>query len=86
MNIGWIYKDGGVVTLPSLTAVTHKEEGWYVSTCPELGVASRGKTAKEAHAMLGEAVELWLDAASAKEIKRRLKLGGTVQPLQLTHA
>jgi hypothetical protein len=31
--------------------------------------------------MLAEAVELWLQAASAKEIKRRVKLGGSVQPL-----
>ena len=86
MNIGWIYKDGEVIKLPSLTAVIQREEGWYVSTCPELGVASQGKTRKEAHAMLAEAVGLWLEAASAKEIRRRLKLGGTVQPLQLAHA
>ena len=86
MNIGWLYKDREVIELPSLTALIQKEETWFVSTCPELGVASQGKTRKEAHAMLAEAVELWLDAASAKEIKRRLKLGGTVQPLQLAHA
>jgi predicted RNase H-like HicB family nuclease len=54
--------------------------------CPELGVASQGKTRKEAHVMLAEAVELWLEVARAKEIKRRLKLGGNVQPLQLAHA
>ena len=83
MNIGWIYKDGQVIELPSLSAVVQKEGAWYVSTCPELGVASQGKTRKEAYAMLAEAVELWLEAASAKEIKRRLKLGGSVQPLQL---
>jgi predicted RNase H-like HicB family nuclease len=86
MNIGWIYKDSEVIELPSLSAVIQKEPGWYVSTCPELGVASQGKTRKEAYAMLAEAVELWLEAASAKEIKRRLKLGGSVQPLQLAHA
>jgi len=86
MKIGWIYKDGQVIRLPSLTAVIQKEEGWYVSTCPELGVASQGKTRKEAYAMLAEAVELWLEAASAKEITRRLKVGGSVQPLELAHA
>ena len=86
MNIGWIYKDGQVIELPSLSAVVQKEENWYVSTCPELGVASQGKTRREAYAMLAEAVEFWLEAASAKEIKRRLKLGGRVQPLQLAHA
>ena len=86
MNLGWIYKDGEVIELPSLTAVIQKDAGWRVSTCPELGVASQGKTRKEAYAMLAEAVELWLEAASAREIKRRLKLGGSVQPLQLAHA
>jgi predicted RNase H-like HicB family nuclease len=86
MNIGWIYKDSEVIELPSLSAVIQKENGWYVSACPELGVASQGKTRKEAYAMLAEAVGLWLEAASAKEIKRRLKLGGSVQPLQLAHA
>ena len=86
MKVGWIYKDGEVIEIPALSAVIQREAGWYVSTCPELGVASQGKTRKEAYAMLAEAVELWLEAASAKEVKRRLKLGGSVQPLQLAHA
>ena len=86
MNIGWIYKDSEVIELPPLSAVIQKELNWYVSACPELGVASQGKTRKEAYAMLAEAVELWLEAASAREIKRRLRLGGSVQPLQLAHA
>jgi predicted RNase H-like HicB family nuclease len=86
MSIGWIYKDNEVIELPSLSALIQKEAAWYVSTCPELGVASQGKTRKEAYAMLAEAVELWLEAATAKEIKRRLKLGGSVRPLQLAHA
>lgn len=86
MNIGWIYKDGGVIEFPSLTAVIQRDKDWYVSTCPELGVASQGRTRKEAYAMLAEAVELWLEAASAREIRRRLKLGGSVQPLELARA
>ena len=86
MSIGWIFKDGHVIELPSLSAVVQKEGAWYVCTCPQLGVASQGKTRKEAYAMLAEAVELWLAAANPKEIKRRLKLGGSVQPLQLAHA
>ena len=86
MNIGWIYKDGEVIQLPSLTAVIQKEGAWHVSTCPELGVASQGKTRKEACAMLAEAVQVWLETASAKEIRRRLKLGGSGMPLELAHA
>ena len=49
-------------------------------------MASQGKTRKEAYTMLAEAVQLWLEIASAKEIKRRLKLGGSVMPLELAHA
>ena len=86
MKPGWIFKDSQVIELPSLTAVIEKEGGWFVSKCPELGVASQGKTRKEAYAMLAEAVEAWLDAASAKEIGRRLKVGASVQPLELAHA
>lgn len=86
MKPGWIYKDGEVLALPSLTSVVEKDDGWFVSRCPELGVASQGKTRKDAHAMLAEAVELWLECASVKEIKRRLKTGATVQPLELSHA
>jgi len=58
MNIGWIYKAGEVTELPSLTAVIQKEEAWYVSTCPELGVASQGKTRKESYAMSERAVQV----------------------------
>jgi len=86
MKIGWIYKDREVIELPPLTAVIQKEDRWHVATCPELGVASQGKNPKEAYAMLAEAVELWLEAASPREIKRRLKAGGSVQPLELAHA
>ena len=86
MNLGWIYKDDEVIELPPLAAVIQKDGAWYVSSCPELSVASQGKTRKEAYAMLAEAVELWLQAASTKEIRRRLKLGGSVQPLRLAHA
>ncbi len=86
MKPGWIFKESQVIDLPSLTAVIEKAGNWFVSTCPELGVASQGKTRKEAYAMLAEAVEAWLEAASAKEISRRLKIGASVQPLELAHA
>jgi len=50
----------------NLTATVWEEEGIYVSTCPELGVASCGDTPKEALSNLKEAVELYLD--NAKEL------------------
>jgi predicted RNase H-like HicB family nuclease len=86
MKPSWIKKDGEVIELPPLSAVIEKEGGWFVSICPELGVASQGKTRQKAYTMLAEAVEGWLAVASAAEIKRRLKAGARVQPLELAHA
>jgi predicted RNase H-like HicB family nuclease len=86
MKTNWIERDGQVIDLPNFSSVIEKEGAWYVSHCPELGVSSQGKTRTEAHRMLGEAVELWLESASAPEIKRRLKRGARVRPLQLQHA
>ena len=72
--------------LPSLTAVIGKEGKWYVATCPELGVASQGRTLKEAQDMVQEAVNLFLETASPEEIKRCLAKGARVRPLELIHA
>jgi predicted RNase H-like HicB family nuclease len=72
--------------LPSLTAVIEKEGKWYVATCPELGVASQGRTLKEAQDMVQEAVNLFLETATPEEIKRCLAKGARVRPLELIHA
>jgi len=58
--------------LPKLTAVIEKEGKWYVATCPELGVASQGRTNEEAESMLREAVGLLLEEADKTEILRRM--------------
>jgi predicted RNase H-like HicB family nuclease len=70
----------------SLTAVIEKEGKWYVATCPELGVASQGRTVKEAHGMIQEAVNLFLETASPDEIKRCLAKGAKVRRLEMAHA
>jgi len=72
--------------IPSLTAVIEREGKWYVATCPELGVASQGRTVKEAHGMVQEAVNLFLETASPEEIKRSLAKGAKVRRLELAHA
>jgi predicted RNase H-like HicB family nuclease len=72
--------------LPRLTAVIEKEGKWYVATCPELGVASQGRSFDEAESMIQEAVELLLDEADDAEIKRRLNRGVRVKQLELAHA
>lgn len=72
--------------LPKLTAVIEKEGNWYVATCPELGVASQGRTFDEAEAMIQEAVELLLEETDEAEISRRLNRGVKVKKLELAHA
>lgn len=60
------------MTKSSYTAILEKEGDMYVALCPELDVASQGKTVEEAVANLKEAVELFLEAADPKEIRQRL--------------
>ena len=54
------------------TAVIEREGKGYVSLCPELDVASQGENVEEATANLKEAVALFFEHASAKEIGQRL--------------
>ena len=56
----------------SFTAIIEKEEDMYVSLCPELDIASQGKSVEEARENLKEAIELFLEEASPEEIKERL--------------
>ena len=51
-----------------LSAVVTKEGRLYVSWCPELDVASQGKTIEAALANLKEAVELYLEDADARSV------------------
>jgi predicted RNase H-like HicB family nuclease len=74
------------VKLPKLTAVIEREEDWFVATCPELGVASQGRTLEEAERMVKEAVGLLLAEADEAEIQRRLNRGVKVTELNPAHA
>ena len=55
-----------------LTAIIEKENGGYVSLCPELDIASQGDTIEQARDNLKEALELFFETASPEEIKERL--------------
>ena len=55
-----------------LTAIIEKEGDGYVAFCPEVDVASQGDTIVEARNNLQEALALFFEAASAKEIEDRL--------------
>lgn len=57
----------------SVTAVIWKEGRQFVSKCPELGVASYGKTLEKAREALEEAVGLYLENAQALGLIRELK-------------
>ena len=50
-----------------LTAIIKKGEKQYVALCPELDVASQGKTIEEAVSNLKEAVELHLEVMGIPE-------------------
>ncbi len=48
-----------------LSAAVHREGDWFVSWCPELDVASQGRTVEEALTNLREALELYLEGQEA---------------------
>ncbi len=47
------------------TGVIRKEGKWYVAWCPELDIASQGRTIEEAIKNLKEAIELYLEDEDA---------------------
>lgn len=55
-----------------LTAIIEREGDGYVSLCPELDIASQGNSIEEARENLREALELFFETASPKEIETRL--------------
>jgi predicted RNase H-like HicB family nuclease len=59
--------------LRQFTAIIERDEDWYVALCPELDIASQGRTIEEARDNLVEAIELFLETASPTEISERLR-------------
>ena len=55
-----------------LTAIIEREDDGYVSLCPELDIASQGDSIEGARKNLKEALELFFETASSKEIQQRL--------------
>lgn len=66
------------------TAFIEREGDGFVSLCPELDIASQGDTVEEAKANLAEAVELFLETASASEVESRLHAEVFVTRLEVT--
>ena len=59
------------MSVQNYTAVLQREGDGYVAICPELDVASQGDTVEKARDNLREAIELFLETASAEEIRDR---------------
>ena len=55
----------------TLTAIIEREGDGFISTCPELDIASQGDSREEARANLLDAVEGFFEVASQSEIARR---------------
>lgn len=51
------------------TALIEREGDWFVALCPELDIASQGKTVEEARCNLIEALELFFQEAGETERK-----------------
>ncbi len=56
-----------------LTAIIEREGTGFVSLCPELDIASQGRSVEEARDNLREALELFFESASPEEIQHRLR-------------
>ncbi|PIY93222.1 MAG: hypothetical protein COY69_02815 [Candidatus Magasanikbacteria bacterium CG_4_10_14_0_8_um_filter_32_14] len=56
-----------------LTTTYHQEGKFFVAFCPELGVTSQGKSLEMAEKNLKEAIGLYLEDASPRELKRYRK-------------
>jgi predicted RNase H-like HicB family nuclease len=61
-----------MTTSRQFTAILSREGDAYVALCPELDIASQGKTVEEARTNLVEAIELFFETASPEEVKARL--------------
>ena len=59
-------------TKRNFTAIIEKEDNMYVALCPELDIASQGDSVEKSRQNLKEAIELFLENASATEVKERL--------------
>ena len=67
-----------------VTALIEREGSGYVALCPELDIASQGDTIEEARQNLLEALELFLEEASAAEVQERLHTEVYVTRLEVT--
>lgn len=56
-----------------LTAIVEREGDGYVSLCPQLDIASQGDTVADARDNLIEALTLFFESSSVREIDKRFE-------------
>jgi len=71
MFYSFMFNKGNILK-KQLTAITIREDGGYVSLCPELDIASQADTIEKARENLREALELFFESASPTDIQIRL--------------
>ncbi len=76
-------KEQPVKQVRRLTAFIEREGDGYVSLCPELDLASQGRTIEEARRNLVEALELFFETADPSEIQQRLRSEVYVTPIEV---
>ena len=54
-----------------VTVIIEREGNEFVSLCPELDIASQGKSVNDARENLKEALELFFETASEDEVQAR---------------
>ena len=72
-------------SIQQFTSIIQRDGDWYVAFCPELDIASQGRTIEEARTNLIEAIELFLETASPTEIQERLHSDVFISPNFLLH-
>ncbi len=68
----------------SFSAIVEKEGKLFVALCPEFDIASQGKSIDAALANLKEAVGLFLETASPKELKSAQSSRPLITTLEVT--
>ena len=71
-------------TSGQFTAIIYREDDEFASLCPEFDVASQGETVEEARSNLTEALELFLQTASDKEVQERYKPETYISKLEVS--
>ncbi|MBV8897123.1 MAG: type II toxin-antitoxin system HicB family antitoxin [Acidobacteriaceae bacterium] len=67
-----------------LTAIIERENEGFVALCPELDIASQGRSIEEARTNLVEALSLFFETASPSEVTRRFHSEVFVTQVEVT--